>query len=211
MTTKTLDAPYEGPFPAWFKFPSGKVWRVDEKGWISGSVVVPQNDEDSQSYEYFLDQVSEAATGSSAGLENFSYRGMGDGIYLFSGDASHMLREEFEEMTRLGDRSDELIQALQDQYQVDHQQALYMCASLRAEYENECVIDIAGSNRTVHCPAYPQPCTYVRIVVDGFEVAYWDEKEWGEAPAEVMGAIMGAMRNQVQSEPSPPVSPDERG
>jgi len=46
----------------------------------------------------------------------------------------------------------------------------------------------------VCCPAYPQPCTYVRVVdpVLG-EVAYWDSLEWREDPEGVMGAIMGAI------------------
>lgn len=36
--------------------------------------------------------------------------------------------------------------------------------------------------------------SYVRICDrQGFEVAYWNEDEWREAPAEVMGAIIGAL------------------
>lgn len=43
-------------------------------------------------------------------------------------------------------------------------------------------------------PAYPQPCTYVRIVdLDGNELAYWDMQEWVDEPEQVMGAIMGAI------------------
>lgn len=36
--------------------------------------------------------------------------------------------------------------------------------------------------------------SYVRVVdATGDELFYWDEDEWREAPAEVMGAIMGAI------------------
>jgi hypothetical protein len=35
----------------------------------------------------------------------------------------------------------------------------------------------------------------VRIVVDGLELAYWHMDEWQKAPAEVMGAFLGAARS----------------
>lgn len=44
-------------------------------------------------------------------------------------------------------------------------------------------------------PKSPDECGYVRIVNrhNLAETAYWDQNEWAEAPAEVMGAIIGAM------------------
>jgi hypothetical protein len=43
-------------------------------------------------------------------------------------------------------------------------------------------------------PAYPADCSYVRVLgSDGEELAYWDHQEWKDAPAEVMGAIVGAI------------------
>ena len=43
-------------------------------------------------------------------------------------------------------------------------------------------------------PAYPDDCSYVRLVIDGTtEVAYWDYKEWEEDPQVVIGALVGTM------------------
>jgi len=42
------------------------------------------------------------------------------------------------------------------------------------------------------------PCDHIRVLdPEGKEIAYWDEKEWEEEPAEVMGAIMGALCSLV--------------
>jgi len=43
-------------------------------------------------------------------------------------------------------------------------------------------------------PAYPQDCDYVRVCDPvGREVAYWVSDEWAQSPAEVMGAVIGAL------------------
>lgn len=54
-------------------------------------------------------------------------------------------------------------------------------------------IEDAGNVSKVLVPAYPHPCSYVRITVNGVERHYWDSEEWSECPEEVMGAIMGAI------------------
>lgn len=44
--------------------------------------------------------------------------------------------------------------------------------------------------------------SYVRVCdPDGFEVMYWNEDEWREAPAEVMGAIIGSLCAIHQGDP----------
>ena len=61
------------------------------------------------------------------------------------------------------------------------------------DYSNESILRTSGNGNTVHCPAHPEECSYVRIVSPlGIEVAYWTADEWRDAPAEVMGAILGA-------------------
>lgn len=53
----------------------------------------------------------------------------------------------------------------------------------------------------VRVPAFPAPCSFVRVTkfmtrgrqTNVLELAYWDSLEWYEEPAEVMGAIMGAI------------------
>ena len=47
---------------------------------------------------------------------------------------------------------------------------------------------------TMAVPAFPAPCSYVRLLGEGGEeLAYWDHQEWRDEPEEVMGAIMGAI------------------
>lgn len=60
-----------------------------------------------------------------------------------------------------------------------------------AGFGPETIIALANG-RAMHCPAHPNACEYVRIVQDGKEIAYWDQAEWRDDPAIVMGAIMGA-------------------
>ena len=57
---------------------------------------------------------------------------------------------------------------------------------------SECVLELANGN-ALRCPAYPAPCSYVRVTNrEGQETSYWDRDEWERAPEEVMGAILGA-------------------
>jgi len=61
---------------------------------------------------------------------------------------------------------------------------------------------IVRNKRTGHevrVPAFPEACDYVRVVrhlPDGsvIECAYWNEDEWADDPADVVGAIMGATK-----------------
>jgi phosphosulfolactate phosphohydrolase-like enzyme len=45
----------------------------------------------------------------------------------------------------------------------------------------------------VRCPAWPQPCSYVRVCQGGFQIGYWVADEWRDQPEEVAGAIFGAL------------------
>ena len=67
------------------------------------------------------------------------------------------------------------------------------------DYGAECVISLV-SGREIRFPASPDKCSYVRITLPGIvplELAYWTSAEWGEAPAEVMGAILGAAHGRI--------------
>ena len=66
--------------------------------------------------------------------------------------------------------------------------------------ENECSVKISNRMSLV-CPAYPEPCSYVRLVIDGeIESSFWHWEEWQEDPQVVMGAIMGIMNEQQTKE-----------
>lgn len=61
----------------------------------------------------------------------------------------------------------------------------------------ETVVKLA-SGIEVRCPAYPEPACYIRVVDPKRpepEIGYWDEQEFAETPAEVMGALMGLLRS----------------
>lgn len=56
------------------------------------------------------------------------------------------------------------------------------------------------SGHQIRVPAYPNPCSYIRIVKpNGEELVYWDSNEWRDEPEEVMGAIMGAVMGALKS------------
>jgi hypothetical protein len=60
------------------------------------------------------------------------------------------------------------------------------------EYGQECVIRTEGDVE-MRCPAWPDPCSYVRVLQHGFEIGYWNSEEWRDDPVDVMGAMLGAM------------------
>lgn len=62
--------------------------------------------------------------------------------------------------------------------------------------EDEFIITL--EDKQIRCPAYPNDCEYVRITdLEGEEVVYWHFNEWQEKPQEVMGAILGAIGNNL--------------
>ena len=72
------------------------------------------------------------------------------------------------------------------------------------KYENECVIMNPSGGTSIHCPAFPEDCSYVRVCdALGNEIAYWVVDEWAESTEqamEVMGAILGAFNGSQQNQ-----------
>lgn len=62
-------------------------------------------------------------------------------------------------------------------------------------YGPEVVLTIAGTGMQLVAEGEDAGgTTYVRVCdPHGYEVAYWNEDEWREAPSEVMGAVIGAL------------------
>jgi len=65
------------------------------------------------------------------------------------------------------------------------------------EYGNETVIVLANG-RAIHCPSFPAPCDYVRVVEGGYELGYWNCDEWEMEPTDVMGAFIGLARKGLR-------------
>ncbi len=83
--------------------------------------------------------------------------------------------------------SAELANALVVQYDLLPVEAEHAVDNLENSYGEESVLDVLGSQRQIRSPAHPEECNYVRVVIDGLEIAYWCDD-----PACVMGAFLGA-------------------
>ena len=168
------------------QFPNGKVWRVGNNGWIEGSVLVPDY-ENLDSLESRLDAIAEAATGSCCGLTDFAYQFRGNDIVSFQGCAEELPDDEADyvkaDFKVLDANSGELVDALVAQYGMLPMEAKHALDNLENNYGEECALDILGSQRQIRSPAHPEECNYVRVVVDGLEIAYWCDDEWRDDPA----------------------------
>ena len=185
------------------KFPNGKVWRVNEDYWAEGIVCVSEF-ENINSLDSQLDMISEAVTGSIVGLTDLGYAYLGIDLVKFKGFANDLLTSAAEETLEedgyvyLEEGSPELKAALSEQYELSPVEAEHVMDTISTTCNpvavlEECVVPVMGSFRSIHTPAHPADCSYVRIVVDGYEIAYWDKDEWKDDPS-VMGAILGAAK-----------------
>ncbi len=69
--------------------------------------------------------------------------------------------------------------------------------------KGEIALTIAENGNRLICPEHPSDCTYIRVTDGvGNEIGYWDQREWQEEPAEVMGAIVGALCTRMTKRPS---------
>lgn len=175
------------------QFPNGCVWPVDNDSWIEGSILVPEY-EDIDNLDARLEAISEAATGSICGLTDMAYQYHGQDLVSFRGLAAALPDDEADyeeaEFKVLQPDDDLLNTALVKQYGLSIAEARHAIASLGCEYGKESSLQVQGSRRQIRCPLHPESCSYVRIVVDGLEIAYWVYSQWGEDPAGTMGAFL---------------------
>lgn len=167
------------------QFPNGKVWPVNADGFITGTVEVPNYTD--YGLDEKLDAVSEEVAGDVCVLSSVSLQHLGASLVQFT--------SYVEDLPPLLDPAVEglrLKEALSKQYGLLPVEAEHLMANLGTSYPAETSLPIAGSMRKICCPAYPAECSYVRVVVDGFEIAYWTEDDWRDDPACVMGAFLGA-------------------
>lgn len=69
--------------------------------------------------------------------------------------------------------------------------------NLGTHYGDEVVTPVVGG-RAIHTPAQ-DACDYVRIVDEGYELAFWISDEWRDDPKAVMGAVLGCIGNPMGS------------
>lgn len=173
-------------------FPNGKIWPSDGKT-VHAIVRVPEGDDG----EDFLDHVSEAITGSLAGLVGLNIISRGnDWVEVESEvDTDGMLMGDEESELELPVVTDPetLANAFKAQFGLNEVEATHAVGAKILDYGEESARSILGSVRDVRCPAFPAQCDYVRVTVCGIEIAYWTSVEWASSPTEVMGALLGAL------------------
>lgn len=160
----------------WLLFPNGKMWQFKD-GQISGTVVI-DDCEESESLEERLDKIAEAATGSTAGLEGFSYSNFGNGIVQFCGGLTEMIEfaaDEAEgegddggdEQTVEGDQdlvvevvagSKRFIEQLVKQYGMMEIEAEHAAQNLNNDYGDETSVALRNG-REIRTAAFPEPAS----------------------------------------------------
>ncbi len=177
------------------KFPNGNVWRLANEQ-IRGMLMFPGCE--ARNLVLHTDDLAKEATGKGLGLIDIEAESRGKDVVAFKGTLFEAAWPEGTEATvcpQVLEASDpEVREALKSQYGLMDIEVDHALANLDTAYGSECVLDIFGTPRRIHTPAHPQECSYVRVTVDGLEVAYWVEDEWQADPAGVMGAFIGAAK-----------------
>jgi len=214
MAQASVNSDSSVPEAKWLLFPNGKMWQLKE-GQISGTVVI--NDyEASESLEERLDKIAEAATGSTVGLEGFSYANLGNGIVQFCGALTNMIefahdQDDDEAEADDGDPEDDVdrdvvvevvagskqfIEQLVKQYGMMEIEAEHAAQNLDNDYGDENTVELRNG-REIKTAAFPEPASYVRVCIDGLELSYWVNDEWHDKTEDVMGAFIGAMKGSL--------------
>lgn len=184
------------------KFPNGQIWPVQDGERISAQVFMGLDD----LMEYVgvvNDTVSERISGSSVGLTDLDYtviQAHDNQVVLAVGACIQTVQDPDDE-----DRDDRApVRATLEEFAAFSRWSDAMLAHAKAcgdeTYAAESVIT-TPDGRQIRCPAYPEECSYVRVVDFGFELAYWVCDEWSQTPEDVMGAIMGVAQGG-SAEPS---------
>lgn len=191
-------------------FANGKVWPIKADGSFDGSVEI-----DSVIDCHGIDNVQAAIAAALLGDDNAwaaeidSVTPSGDRIVIFKCilaefEWAQSSIEQFQlDIDQFGAKvidpeSDEMKAALVAQFGMSPMEVEHALDNLSTVYGDECVLPILGSHCAIHTPAYPAECDYVRVVVGGYEIAYWTAQEWRDDPACVMGAIIGAAKGMSE-------------
>lgn len=187
------------------KFPSGATWFAnDETFQIFGTVKVDDY-ESIEGLDAKMDSISDAVfSDEDYCLRDFAFQYLGAELVSFIGNYDSILNvvatdseevgvEIFEanSIKELADKTD--LEKFLRRYCITESELNHIFSSQEDQSGNECIVQVFGSNRKIHTPAYPMDCDYIRVTVEGLEVSYWVSDEIKEEPASVMGAIIGAI------------------
>lgn len=177
----------EVPADGFYRFENNKIWHV-EAGMIGGTVSVPET----LAGEQLVDCISDEATGWEAGLEAITFTRVGAGFVRFTGSIKPLMEISEEALIPVRwTEADKM--CLKLQYGLGDVEVKHAIDAGQVIYGEECCLD-CSSGRQIRTPAYPSECTYVRVVIDGFELAYWNSSEVAEDAADVMGALIGSAK-----------------
>lgn len=183
-----------------WKFSNNKVWAI-ASGMLEGTVRVELSLLGS-GMEAFLDAVSEAVTGSTVGLEGITWRIVGPNTVRFGAAVNIEALSESELPFAVSDEDKNLASLLKSQYGLSEEEARHAVEYERAgsgqTSQEETVVELCNGKQ-LRCPANPASCSYIRVVIDGFETAFWSDDEFELDTAVVMGSLMGAAASTTLS------------
>ncbi|RQR65623.1 hypothetical protein DIE18_04020 [Burkholderia sp. Bp9125] len=174
------------------KFQNGKVWRVGAEDEVTGTVLVPRFAEKKDRVDRH-DAIATAVTGSILGMDDIQYTMLDGNKVRFSGYVA-LPAEGPTRCTELDVNSSELRTLLAAQYSLTPLEVEHALDNLHVQYGEENVVPIAGSGREIRCPVRTDLGSYVRVVVDGLEIAYWNSGELAREPDDVLGALFVTAR-----------------
>ncbi|WP_126223518.1 hypothetical protein [Burkholderia ambifaria] len=174
------------------KFQNGKVWRVGVDDEVTGTVLVPRLTETNDRVGRH-DAIAKAVTGSILGMDDIEYTMLDGNKVRFSGYVA-LPAEGPTRCTELDVDSGELRTLLAAQYSLNSMEIEHALDNLHVQYGEETVVPIAGSGREIRCPVRTDSDSYVRVVVDGLEIAYWNRDEMVREPDDVLGALLVTAR-----------------
>ena len=174
------------------KFQNGKVWRVGAEDEVTGTVLVPRLAE-KKDLVGCHDAIAAAVTGSILGMDDIVYTMLEGNKVRFSGYVA-LPAEGPTRCTEMDVASSELRTLLAAQYSLTPMEVEHALNNLHVQYGEETVVPIAGSGREIRCPVRTDSTSYVRVVVDGLEIAYWNSGELAREPDDVLGALLVTAR-----------------
>lgn len=175
------------------QFPNGNLWRVGPRGEVVGSLRISgfgliQGDRAREA------AVAWAATGDDPGLTDISYEIRGNVVAF---EARVVLPERASQQgyrvldTATVRQQPDVFSALfQQQYGLSAEEATHALQTLEVARGAENVLSVENSGRQLHSPAGTTDDDYVRVTLNGLEVAFWANDDWQATPGCVTETLL---------------------